>query len=104
MMTNILKISSISNIKYNLLTELNGLRKMGEILTEESPAKLACANVNETEYSLMLPSKSSSFSLSFLVQSLSCVKLFATLWTVALGFPCPSPSPRIYSNPCPLNQ
>ena len=31
----------------------------------------------------MLPSKSSSFSLSFLVQSLSCVKLFATLWTAA---------------------
>ena len=39
-----------------------------------------------------------------LVQSLSHVQLFATPWTAAHRPPCPSPTPRIYSNPCPLSQ
>ena len=33
------------------------------------------------------------------VQSLSCVQLFATPW-----LPCPSPSPGVCSNSCPLSQ
>ena len=33
------------------------------------------------------------------VQSLSCVRLFATQW-----LPCPSPSPGVCSNSCPLSQ
>ena len=32
------------------------------------------------------------------VQSLSCVQLFATPWTAALHASCPSPSPRACSN------
>ena len=36
------------------------------------------------------------------VQSFSCVRLFATLWTAAYQA-CPSPTPRVYSNSCPLN-
>ena len=36
------------------------------------------------------------------VQSLSCVWLFATPWTNT-RFPCPSPTPRAYSNSCPLS-
>ena len=35
------------------------------------------------------------------VQSLSRVQLFVTPWTVA-WLPCPSPTPRAYSNSCPL--
>ena len=36
------------------------------------------------------------------VQSLSCVQLFATPWTSRL--PCPSPSPRARSNSYPLSR
>ena len=38
---------------------------------------------------------------------LSHVQLFATLWTAAQSFtkpPCPSPSPRVYLNSCPLSR
>ena len=38
------------------------------------------------------------------VQSLSHVWLFATQWTAARQPPCPSPTPRLYSNSCPLSQ
>ena len=37
------------------------------------------------------------------VQSLTCVQLFATPWTTACQVPCPSLSPRICSDSCPLN-
>ena len=37
--------------------------------------------------------------MSSSVQSLSHVQLFATPWT-----PCPSPTPRVYSNSCPLSR
>ena len=35
------------------------------------------------------------------VQLLSHVRLFATPWTAACRPPCPSPTPRAYSNSCP---
>ena len=39
------------------------------------------------------------------VQSLSHVQLFATPWTAQHARPpCPSPTPGIYSNSCPLSQ
>ena len=38
------------------------------------------------------------------VQSLSHIRLFATPWTAACQAPCPSPTPRVYSNSCPLSQ
>ena len=44
------------------------------------------------------------------VQSLSCVWLFATPWTAEHLHgqvdrpPCPSPTPRVYPNSCPLSQ
>ena len=37
------------------------------------------------------------------VQSLSCVRLFATPWTAASRPPCPSPTPGACSNSCPLS-
>ena len=37
------------------------------------------------------------------VQSLSHVQLFPTSWTAACQSPCPSPTPRVYSNSCPLS-
>ena len=37
------------------------------------------------------------------VQSLSCVRLFASGLQHA-RLPCPSPTPRVYSNSCPLSQ
>ena len=43
------------------------------------------------------------FSVSS-VQSLSRVRHFATLWTAAHQAPCPSPTPRVYPNPCPLSR
>ena len=36
-------------------------------------------------------------------QSLSAVWLFVTTWTAACTLPCPSLSPRVCSNSCPLN-
>ena len=39
--------------------------------------------------------------LQFSVQSLSCVWLFATPWLQHARLPCPSPTPRAYSNSCP---
>ena len=38
------------------------------------------------------------------VQLLNCVQLFATPWTAARQAACPSPTPRVYSNSCPLSQ
>ena len=38
------------------------------------------------------------------VQWLSCVRLFVTPWTAARQTPCPSPTPRVYSNSCPSRQ
>ena len=38
------------------------------------------------------------------VQSLSCVRLFATPWTAHSRPPCPSPTPRVCSDSCPLSQ
>ena len=37
------------------------------------------------------------------VQLLSRVQLFATPWTAACQVPCPSPTPKVYSNSCPLS-
>ena len=37
------------------------------------------------------------------VQSLSCVRLFATPWTLHARPPCPSPTTIAYSNSCPLS-
>ena len=39
-----------------------------------------------------------------IVQSLSCVWLFATPWTAAARLPCPPLPPRVCSNSCPLSQ
>ena len=38
------------------------------------------------------------------VQSLSCVQLFATHGLQHTRPPCPSPTPGVYSNSCPLSQ
>ena len=38
------------------------------------------------------------------VQSLSCVRLFATPRLQHARPPCPSPTPGVYSNSCPLSQ
>ena len=38
------------------------------------------------------------------VESLSNVWLFANPWTAAPQPPCPSPTPGVYSNSCPLSQ
>ena len=40
----------------------------------------------------------------FVVQSLSCVRLFLTPWAAACQAPCPLLSPRACSNSCPLSQ
>ena len=38
------------------------------------------------------------------VHSPCCVWLLATPWTAAARLPCPSPTPRVYSNSCPLSR
>ena len=38
------------------------------------------------------------------VHLLSCVWIFATPWTTACHLPCPSPTPGVCSNSCPLSQ
>ena len=40
----------------------------------------------------------------FVAQLVSRVWLFTTPWTAAHRFPCPSLSPPVCSNPCPLSQ
>ena len=37
------------------------------------------------------------------VQSLSCVRFFTTPWTTHTRPPCPSPTPEVYPNSCPLS-
>ena len=37
------------------------------------------------------------------VQSLSCVRISATPWTVHARPPCQPPTPRVYLNSCPLS-
>ena len=37
-------------------------------------------------------------------QSFCHVQLFVTPWTAARWFPCPSPTPGVYSNSCPLRR
>ena len=50
-----------------------------------------------------MPMHSSSVQFSS-VQSLSLVRLFATPWTARSTPPCPSPTPGVHPNPCPLCQ
>ena len=38
------------------------------------------------------------------VQSLSCIRLFASPWTAARQRSCPSSTPGVHPNPCPLSQ
>ena len=44
------------------------------------------------------------YKVCLVVQSLSCVKLFPTPWIAHARFPCPSTSPKICSQTCPLSQ
>ena len=59
-----------------------------------------CGVITSTASSLCWNWLLSTFSS---VQSLSCVWLFATPWTQHARSPCPSPAPRVHSNPCPLS-
>ena len=43
------------------------------------------------------------FSVQFSSVSCSCVSDSATPWATAARLPCPSPTPRAYSNSCPLS-
>ena len=52
----------------------------------------------------MVPFISEIPCLSYSVQLLSHVWLFVTPWTAAHQAPCPSPTPRAYSNSCPSSQ
>ena len=45
-----------------------------------------------------------AIAIFVVVQSLSCVRLFATPRTAAIMLPCPSPYPRACSNSHPLNR
>ena len=38
------------------------------------------------------------------VKSLRAVRLFVTPWMQHTRLPCPSPTPRVHPNPCPLSQ
>ena len=40
---------------------------------------------------------------SVTVQSLSHVQFFVTPWTADARTPCPSPTPEVHSNSCPLS-
>ena len=51
----------------------------------------------------MIPKYCPSLQFSS-VQLLSHVRLFATPWTANARLPCPSPTPRVYSNSCPLSR
>ena len=57
----------------------------------------------------VLPSQISRFSFHFItqfrsVQSLSCLRLFATPWIAAARPPCPSQTPAVHSNSCPSSR
>ena len=55
----------------------------------------------KTSFSYYLKVMLSGFYLS--VRSLSRVQLFATPWNEYARPPCPSPTPGVYSNLCPLS-
>ena len=45
-----------------------------------------------------------TFIFVVVLQLLSCVQLFTTLWMQRVRLPCPSLSPRVCSNSCPLSR
>jgi len=55
---------------------------------------------HRAEYWVEFPVLYSRLSFSS-TESLSCVQLFATPWLQHARLPCPSPTPRAYSNSCP---
>ena len=62
------------------------------ILYHETLFKHSCANRNTDAHHVVV------------AQLLSRVQLFVTPWTAAARLPCPSLSPRVCSNSCPLSQ
>ena len=57
-----------------------------------------------SQYQQTFPTKKICTWLHVVVQSLSCVWLFVTSELQHTRLPCPSPSPRVCANLCPLSQ
>ena len=69
----------------------NGFERSGYFL---SFCVASMSNIVLTPWALLFSS----------VQLLSHVRLFATPWSAEHQDPCPSPTPGVYSNSCPLSQ
>ena len=89
------------------LSELQEMTKDGEAWRAEwqrvghSLATEQHRPISVAEWERHLSSSGEGVQLSS-AQSLSCVRFFATPWTVA-RLPCPSLSPRVYPNSCPMS-
>ena len=60
-------------------------------------------SISVTNYINKLKHKNYMITAISSVQLLSRVQLFATPWTAACQVPCPSPTPGVYTNSCPLS-
>ena len=71
---------------------------------EASRAKLIWHVFSSLNFFLTFPKYLLSVNcISQSVQSLSHVQFFVTPWTAACQSPCPSPTPGVYPNSCPLS-
>ena len=62
------------------------------------PEELYCISLVTNRWHIFVSMQSSSYSVQ-----LSCVQLFATPWITACQA-CPSPTPGVYPNSCPLSR
>ena len=71
---------------------------------QRGPVYLSPSFITIGNSSTEIKSRKLSLVRFAVVWSLTCVWLFATPWTVAHWPPCPSPSPGVRSNSCPLSR
>ena len=81
------------------MAESEELKSLLMKVKEESEKVGLKPNIQKTK--IMVSGPISSVSL---VQLLSPVRLFVTPWITAHQASCPSPTPGVYSNPCPSSQ
>ena len=81
-----------------LVTRAAGAELVQITQYKETPCELCrCLKTRQQSGDFFLSIRFSS------IQSLSCVQLFVTPWTAARQAACPSLSPGVFSNSCPLS-
>ena len=90
------------------MSDLSFWTGVSSLLTVEQHPPSLCSGRRKSQFHLQFPFQLFlCFTLVQMfssVQSLSCVRLFATPWTKHARPPCLSPTPRVHPNPCPSSR